>query len=364
MNTEIKNNESEKAELLYKFEVTKGILRFFLIFSVFWLINSLEIESKKLSLKALPLALFMINLLYLVLLLVFKTKLIKSPIYLKVFHYISLVLCPLVFIQVIRFTGYEDSIFVAFFYFYLTVIPLAQIYFNRWETWLSEAFIVASYPLFLTLFGKIRNHQKVLWQVGFELVIAATILVFYEIIKRENSKMVELTNNLYNLSIKDYLTGLYNRRFFFEIVSKELEKAERKETVFSLAIGDFDNFKQVNDEYGHAEGDKVLKLVSEIIKASIRKMDVAARLGGEEFVILLPETSKVEACKMLERLKERIKNESKKFSKIPITISFGIASYPEDGKTIDEILKRADRALYEAKRQGKDRIQACAGMVG
>lgn len=117
-------------------------------------------------------------------------------------------------------------------------------------------------------------------------------MIFYAVIKQENKQLIELSKRFYQLSIIDPLTGLYNRRFFFKVFEKEVEKSLRNNCVLSVAIGDFDNFKNINDEYGHEEGDKVLREVSQIIKDSLRKMDIPARIGGEEFVILLPQTDK------------------------------------------------------------------------
>lgn len=364
--TGIKNNTEKNHDyLLYRFELIKGVLRFFLIFAIFWFFT-FTFPSKSISgwMRYLPIALLITNLAYVLFLLFLKNSFLKNTLLLRLFHYISLVLCPVVFSLLIKFTGGENSVFVAFFYFYLVVIPLAQISFKTWETYLSELFIIVSYPFFLYLLSGINSPSKVFWQVAFEVIIAATIMIFYSIIKRENQMLAEYSEKLYILSIKDSLTELYNRRFFFEVFDKEIEKAKRSGQVLSIAIGDCDDFKTINDEFGHEEGDKALQFIAQTIQESVRSMDIVARLGGEEFIILFPNTSKKEACHVLERVKETVEKKSRITLRKPITISFGLASFPDDGKNVDEVVRRADRALYEAKRAGKNKISVCHGMVG
>jgi diguanylate cyclase (GGDEF)-like protein len=351
-------------QTLHKFELTKAFLRFFLIFVIYYSFNSyFKTSFKVFYLKYLPEILIVSNLIYILLLLIFKKQLVQKNSILKFFHYFSLFFCPLVFAIIVRFTGNVDSVFVSFFYFYLVVIPLAQINFKIYETVLSELFIISSYPLFLSLLGKINNPIKLYWQIAFMIFLSATIFIFYLIIKRENHKLSKLSRQFYELSIKDPLTGLFNRRFFYEILEREIEKSRRKEKVFTIAIGDLDNFKKINDTFGHLEGDRILTEVAQIIKDNIRKYDIAARLGGEEFAILLPETTKEEALAIIDRLREEICRRNLCEGNKKLSISFGLSSFPEDGQTLDTLLSRADRALYDAKRQGKNRTIASSGIV-
>lgn len=355
----------EGYETLYKFELAKGVLRFFLIFVIYYQFNSYFKQfSSNIFLRFLPEILIAFNLAYVLLLLLLKGWIVQKGIILRFFHYFSLVFCPLVFSIIIKFTGAERSVFVGFFYFYLVVIPLAQINFNIYETVFSELLIIASYPTLLYLFNGISDTSRVIWQVAFMLFITATIFLFYLIIKNDNKQLNEISRQFYELSIKDPLTGLYNRRFFFEILEKEIEKARRSEKSFTIAIGDIDDFKKINDTFGHLEGDRVLMDVAEIIKNNLRKYDLAARLGGEEFVLLLPDTTKKEALQIIERLRKAICGSDLCKGKKKLSISFGLAAYPEDGQTIDMLLSRADRALYDAKKQGKNRIVSSAGIMG
>ncbi len=157
----------------------------------------------------------------------------------------------------------------------------------------------------------------------------------------------------------DETTGIYNRRFFENTIQNELKRAERYSLPLSLIICDLDNFKKINDTYGHLVGDKVLRETAGIIRSNLREgIDIAARWGGEEFVILLPSTDKQSAQKIAERI--RVQISSHKYSGLPenyvVTASFGVASYPVDAKGKTELFKKADEAAYKAKKSGKNRV--------
>ena len=158
----------------------------------------------------------------------------------------------------------------------------------------------------------------------------------------------------------DPLTGLYNRRYFFHMVQKFVEKSILEDTPISIFLFDIDNFKHYNDTNGHAEGDKLLKELSELVAKFTRKTSVVARYGGEEFIVMLPEISREEAFVYAERVREMIA--SHPFAhreKQPlgiISISGGVASFPADGRSIHEVIQLADAALYQAKREGRNRI--------
>ncbi len=153
----------------------------------------------------------------------------------------------------------------------------------------------------------------------------------------------------------DGLTGLYNHRHFHESLEHEIARGARFGTVFSVVMLDIDFFKAYNDTYGHLAGDQLLRTMGELIRSSIRSMDVAFRYGGEEFTVLLPEARLDDAYKVAERIRKTI--ESKASSKpIPVTVSLGVASWPSDGVTREEIIGCADAALYRAKQAGRNRI--------
>ncbi|WP_197079425.1 GGDEF domain-containing protein [Desulfosporosinus sp. I2] len=154
------------------------------------------------------------------------------------------------------------------------------------------------------------------------------------------------------LSTKDPLTNAYNRLKFNEALSSELEVAKRYGNTFSLIMFDIDHFKQFNDQNGHSFGDKVLKAIANLVQESVREVDVFARWGGEEFVILLPQTHCQEASALAERLRALIYKESLK-KEMDLTCSFGVTSFlSQDDQEL--IMERVDRALYKAKEGGRN----------
>jgi len=164
----------------------------------------------------------------------------------------------------------------------------------------------------------------------------------------------KLEEELYQLSITDPLTGAYNRRYFFQRLEEEIERVKRGGNTFSLALFDLDNFKDFNDTYGHQAGDRVLQFVVDVTKRRLRKIDLLARFGGEEFTILFPNTSLKDATKVCEQLRKKLEGGETLLPRL-VTASFGVTEY-RDGDTPDSILKRADDLMYEAKRKGKNQV--------
>lgn len=164
---------------------------------------------------------------------------------------------------------------------------------------------------------------------------------------------------LKKLSITDFLTGVYNVRYFYHRLTEEFSRAQRYETDLSCIMFDIDYFKKVNDTYGHRIGDMVLREFAMLIKALVRQSDVLARYGGEEFILLLPHTNKENAVSEAERLSSAVRKHKFKglTHKEHITISIGIASYPDKRiKTQDSLINYADDALLKAKQRGRDCI--------
>ncbi|MGM0645881.1 MAG: diguanylate cyclase [Thermodesulfobacteriota bacterium] len=169
-------------------------------------------------------------------------------------------------------------------------------------------------------------------------------------------KIVEI--RLTHMAATDELTGLYNRRRFFELARAEFSRAQRYGSPMTVFLLDIDHFKKVNDEYGHDAGDIALRAVAVCIANQLRSLDVLGRLGGEEFVVLLPETHQAEAEQIAERIRSVIEQTPIPLPKKHIftTVSIGVAEYTEDIQDIDTLISRADAAMYRAKRNGRNRV--------
>jgi len=166
----------------------------------------------------------------------------------------------------------------------------------------------------------------------------------------ENSQLYERTVVLSN---SDSLTGLWHHGYFQYLLAQEVKIASLKKESFTLLMIDIDDFKKFNDTYGHQAGDAILMDISNIFREAARKIDIIARYGGEEFAIILPNTKKQEALVLAERLRKSVEASNRLKD---ITISIGVASFPGDAEEKEPLISKADRALYEAKRTGKNKV--------
>ncbi len=162
-----------------------------------------------------------------------------------------------------------------------------------------------------------------------------------------------------DLSIRDSLTGLYNHGFIIKTLERAFKVADRYKKPLSIIMGDIDKFKSINDNFGHLSGDFVIEKISSILLESIRDIDYVGRYGGEEFLIILPETSKKGAINVAERIRKKIEDTEFNIISPPlrVTISFGVASLEDGIKTSTNLLKKADEALYRAKEKGRNRVE-------
>ncbi len=162
-----------------------------------------------------------------------------------------------------------------------------------------------------------------------------------------------------NLSITDQLTQLYNHGFIIKRLEEEFKQAERYGRELSIIMADIDFFKKVNDTYGHQTGDYVLRKISQLMLDSVREIDIVGRYGGEEFLIILPETNKKNAAIIAERIRKKVEEYdfSRYLTSFTVTISMGIAEYKKELKTTEELIKRGDQALYKAKENGRNRVE-------
>ncbi|MGE5311826.1 MAG: diguanylate cyclase [Nitrospirota bacterium] len=177
-----------------------------------------------------------------------------------------------------------------------------------------------------------------------------------------NRALRERNRELHELSITDSLTGLYNRKHLMEVLTKEVTRAERYQRPLTLLMIDVDHFKLYNDTCGHLAGDEVLRNIAGIFRASSRESDCVGRYGGEEFLIILPETLADDAGRIADRIRSRLAEQdfAAGSQTVKITISGGIATFPGNGRSPESLLKSADAALYQAKNRGRNRVVPAA----
>lgn len=186
------------------------------------------------------------------------------------------------------------------------------------------------------------------------LVTMGTLAVAAVVIRTMRERVELLIARLYDAARTDPLTMLANRRGFRELLDLELARARRSELPMTVVVGDIDHFKEVNDRVGHQVGDAVLRRVAGVLERGRREIDGVARVGGEEFALVAPDTDAHGAFVVAERLRCAIQDEFADDA-VPVTISFGIATYPEHGQTASSLVRAADEALYAAKGSGRNR---------
>ena len=205
--------------------------------------------------------------------------------------------------------------------------------------------------------GDFAGYGRFQWSDQFSRVIllgAVTALDVYIVSGLQQQR---------RLSNADALTGAFNRRYLEHFLRHELARATRHKTTLAVAMVDVDHFKQLNDAFGHAVGDRMLKHVAQILEGAVRRTDLVARYGGEEFVVVLPESNAEQAMMRMERIREAIASGALPIEKprtrasaasAKVTISVGVASWPADGNAATELIASADRRMYEAKRRGRN----------
>lgn len=207
--------------------------------------------------------------------------------------------------------------------------------------------------------GSYVNGERVDQQMlnsGDKITVGETVLRF----SYNDEIEEEYHSKLFSFAATDSLTGLYNRRYVLNELEKMFRISRRNDRVFSIAVLDIDDFKQINDSYGHPAGDEYLKKVAFIITNALREQDICGRLGGEEFLILLPETGLEGAYVLANRIREQVQASPVQFNgeHIQTTISAGICEYDVESppESSEQLFQLADNALYDAKRTGKDKV--------
>lgn len=213
-------------------------------------------------------------------------------------------------------------------------------------------------------FKILENKYYLSEKMGRDIGIRVAALDYFQnIIKSlKNPKIMEISffEQILKLSKEDPKTGCYNSKFISEFIVKEIKKARRHRLKLSLIMTDIDDFKSVNDNFGHLAGDKVLKEFCNILSKSARDEDIIARFGGDEFMIVLPQTDREGARCFAERIiagcRKYFEGKKEMAEKVNITFSCGIATYPDDAPDYEGLVQAADNALYSAKRLGKNKI--------
>jgi diguanylate cyclase (GGDEF)-like protein len=209
------------------------------------------------------------------------------------------------------------------------------------------------------LWDEILLHKKKVSKIlKRNIKISVATLDYLTNIKNEikNPKLIgeAFITKIAEISSVDTLTKLYNRSYLFIKIKDELKRFKRYNTPFSLLLLDIDNFKAINDTMGHQKGDEILFEFADLLESSKRDLDICSRFGGEEFIVLLPHTDIDEALIIAERIREKIE---RKFSgNSGLTASIGISNCPKSSKTLNDIIKKADEALYRSKNLGKNRV--------
>lgn len=204
----------------------------------------------------------------------------------------------------------------------------------------------------LALFESIKYYENNKLAKTYQKLIESTITSRLKEINELNSKLTYLANT-------DPLTNIHNRRFFFDTVDIAFNFAKRNTIPFGLLMIDIDDFKKINDNFGHQMGDEVLKRLSKILTNTVRNSDIIARFGGEEFILVLQESTELSLISVANKLIELIREQINTDGFIPriISVSIGCSLFCSSDKNIDDIIKRADDALYQAKNNGKNQVR-------
>jgi diguanylate cyclase (GGDEF)-like protein len=262
---------------------------------------------------------------------------------------------------IIFFSGGLGSPIIAMFIVYIMIATFLTDYHKAFRNTLTVIVLL----LIITLLqnsGSFFSSQQIMAMLTFDSMFIFTYFVSGYLSKNmhiNETLLKELLKQTQELSISDGLTGLYNQMHFFELINLETKKSQRDNLCYSLIMFDVDFFKNYNDHNGHMHGSETLKSVGMIMKNKFRATDMLAKYGGDEFVIILPKADKVGAYLAAERLRESVEKQvfpgAETQPQKKLTISIGLASYPEHGQSTEEILNHADKALYFAKETGRNR---------
>ena len=240
---------------------------------------------------------------------------------------------------------WEDSLAI----FYLLPISLVAWSLGRWHGILISLVSAAAWLFIDMLDGPGYAHPAPYWN-------STVKLAFYLIVTLSLSSLKRALDREKRLASTDPLTGIRNARSFHEAAGGEIERAERYGRPFTVAYFDLDNFKEVNDRFGHSRGDDLLRFVATTVRSNLRKTDCVARLGGDEFAVLLPETGFRPAAAVLRKIHELLLEEMRHVG-FPVTCSIGAVTFLRPAASVEALLRHADACMYAAKKNGKNRMR-------
>jgi diguanylate cyclase (GGDEF)-like protein len=257
-------------------------------------------------------------------------------------------------------SGGIESPIIVLFIFYIMLSTFLIHHKKAFKNTVTAMILVV--VIFFANEGLIISLKKLTTMIAFNVILLFAYLISAYLSRnlRENEKKLqELLEKFRELSVNDRLTDLYNQAHFFLLLNLQLERAKRYKNTFSIIIFDVDNFKDYNDTNGHIAGSEALRKVGRLMKKVFRSSDVLCRYGGDEYVVILPNSDHVGAFLGAERIRETVENEHFKGGEHQplgkVTLSLGISSYPEHGTGTKDLLNKADKALYIAKNTGRNK---------
>lgn len=249
------------------------------------------------------------------------------------------------------------------YYWMVVVVPLAYFllgsHFGTLYSLLFFGYFITDMVLHYEQWGPAAFTYESIINITIASVVLVALTRYFELSRHEALSIIEEKNReLQRLATTDPLTGLLNRRAFFDLAEKEIGRCMRYANSCAIIMMDIDHFKSINDTHGHQAGDLVLQRLSQLIKKELRLNDLAARFGGEEFVLLISESDLAMAHSIAERLRQQIEQHVvvTDDERISLTVSLGVSVYTKEDKDIDTLIARADEALYIAKHRGRNRV--------
>jgi diguanylate cyclase (GGDEF)-like protein len=268
---------------------------------------------------------------------------------LKKFHKVFLGFLCFLLVGMIGIVDYLTGYELAFSLFYLVPISLGVWFFGRDYSLLISIFSATIWYLADIANGHLYSNPLIyLWntaiRLGFFIIVAFLLAALRQALERERV-----------LSRTDHLTGAGNSRSFLEIAQSEIHRFERYQHPFTVVYIDLDDFKKVNDRFGHSIGDEVLRVFVAEIRKQLRKTDIVSRLGGDEFALLLPETEQEAGRVVVEKIRAGLQDITKR-KNWPVTISMGVVIYKATPRTADDLIRMADELMYSVKVHGKNGV--------